>query len=174
MTSQRILLIGGLTLFIGSLGYGFFYDGFILRAGHASLGYNFDMAINMAVKGDIAMAGVYAGRFGAEAQAQELLARIPLHLALAGAMTTVPLWLAPRLEASERLKRILALFLVGGGFLLALGDYLQAATVVTGFGFYLVLAGYAWLALGLGGYLLYAVLFSWLQEGDSGGRQNRC
>lgn len=174
MTSQRILLIGGLALFLGSLGYGFFYDGFILPARHDSLGYNFDMAINMAVKGDVAMAGAYAGRFGAENQARELLARIPLHLALAGAMTTIPLWLAPRLDVSERLKRILAFFLVGGGLLLPLGDYLRAAAVSVGFGFYLVLAGYAWLALGLGGYLLYAVLYFWLQEGDPGGRQNRC
>lgn len=174
MTSQRILLIGGLALFLGSLGYGFFYDGFILPARHTSLGYNFDMAINMAVKGDIAMAGAYAGQFGAENQARELLARIPVHLALAGAMTTVPLWLAPRLEASERFKRILAFLLIGGGFLLPVGDYLQAATVSTGLGFYLVLAGYSWLALGLGGYLLYAVLYFWLQEGDPGGRQNRC
>lgn len=174
MTSQRILLIGGLALFLGSLGYGILYDGFILPSQHRSLGYNFDMAINMAVKGDVAMASAYAGRFGAENQARELLARIPLHLALAGAMTAVPLWLAPRLDMSERLKRIFAFFLVGGGFLLPLGDYLQAAAVSVGLGFYLVLAGYAWLMLSLAGYLLYAALNFWLEEGDSGRRRNRC
>lgn len=168
-----MLLMGGLALFLCSIGYGFYYDAFILSAQHNVLSYNFDMAINMAVKGDIAMAGAFAGQFAAESQARDILARIPLHLAIAGAMTAVPLWLAPRLAASERLKRILAFFLVGGGFLLALGDYLQAATDAAS-GFYLVAGGYAWLALGLAGYFIYAGLFVRL-EGETGGRrQNKC
>jgi len=175
VTSQRILLMGGLSLFLCSIGYGFYYDGFVLTTQHNSLSYNLDMAINMAVKGDIAMASSFAGRFGVENQARAILARIPLHFALAGAMTTVPLWLAPRLETSERLKRILAFLLIGGGFLLPLGDYLQVATSATGLGLYFVMGGYAWLAMGVGGYLLYAVLYVWLQEGDPGGRrQNKC
>jgi hypothetical protein len=163
MTSQRILFTGGLLLFLLSLAYGFFYDAFLLPARHQSLLYNLDMALNMAAKGDIAMSSAFAGQFARESGAGDLQARIPLHLALAGAMTAIPLWLTPRLAVSERMKRIMALFVVTGGLVLAAGD-LAAVAAAPAAGRYLILAGYAWLALGLAGYLLYAGLFVWLHE----------
>ncbi len=163
MTSQRILFSGGLLLFLLSIGYGLFYEGFLLPARHQALHYNLDMALNMAAKGDITMASAFAGQFGQESGAGEIQARIPLHLALAGAMTAIPLWLTPRLDISERMKRIMALFLVTGGLVLAAGD-LASVSAASALGRYLVLAGYAWLALGLLGYLLYAGLFVWLHE----------
>ncbi len=157
MTSQRILFLGGLLLFLLGVGYGLVYDGFILPAQHQSLLYNLDMALNMAAKGDIIMASAFAGQFGQDSAARDIQARIPLHLALAGAATVIPLWLAPRLDISERMKRVMALFIVTGGLVLAAGDFIALAAA--GPGRYLVLAGYAWLALGLFGYLLYAGLF---------------
>ncbi len=162
MTSQRILFSGGLLLFLLSIGYGLFYDGFVLPARHQSLLYNLDMALNMAAKGDIAMASAFAGQFGQESGARDIQARIPLHLALAGAMTAIPLWLTPRLDISERMKRVMALFIVTGGFVLAAGDFASIAALE--FGWYLLLAGYVWLALGLFGYLFYAALFDWPRE----------
>lgn len=163
MTSQRILFSGGLLLFLLSIGYGLLYDSFILPARHQALHYNLDMALNMAAKGDITMASAFAGQFGQENGAGEIQARISLHLALAGAMTAIPLWLTPRLDISERMKRIMALFLVTGGLVLAAGDF-ASISAAPALGRYLVLAGYAWLALGLSGYLLYAGLFVWLHE----------
>lgn len=165
MTSQRILLTGGLLLFLLSIGYGLVYDSFIQPAQRQAMLYSLDMALNMAVKGDLAMAGAFATQFGAEQAAETFQARIPLHLALAGAMTTAPLWLDTRLDVSERLKRIFALLIVSGGLLLAAGDFLRAAAPA-GFGLYLVLGGYVWLALGLTGYLIYAVLFAWLRPDE--------
>ncbi|HWQ62438.1 MAG TPA: hypothetical protein VN521_09020 [Negativicutes bacterium] len=162
MASQRILFLGGLLLFLLSIGYGLIYDGFILPVRQQSLLYNLDMALNMAAKGDITMASAFAGQFGQDSGARDAQARIPLHLALAGAATVIPLWLTPKLDISERMKRTLALFVVTGGLVLAAGDFAVAAAVLPGR--YLILAGYAWLALGLTGYLLYAVLFVWLHE----------
>lgn len=161
MSSQRILLIGGLLLFLLSVGYGLLYDGFIMFEQHRSLLYNLDMALNMATKGDLAMASAFAAQFGAENTTRDIQARIPLHLALAGAMTTVPLWITGKLDISERIKRIMALFIVFGGIVLAAGDFLQV-TMQPMVGYYLVLAGYAWLALGLLGYFVYAALYIWL------------
>ncbi|MDT8902953.1 hypothetical protein [Anaeroselena agilis] len=163
MTSQRILSSGGLLLFLLSVGYGLFNDVFLLPARHQAIHYNLDMALNMAVKGDITMASAFAGQFAQESGLREIQARIPFHLALAGAMTAIPLWLTPRLDISERMKRIMALFIVAGGLVLAAGDFAGVAAEPM-LGRYLVLAGYAWMALGLTGYLLYAGLFVWLHE----------
>lgn len=162
MTSQRILFLGGLLLFLLAIGYGLAYDAFILPARHQSLLYNLDMALNMATKGDITMAAAFAGQFGQDSAARDIQARIPLHLALAGAATAIPLWLAPRLDISERMKRMMALLIVSGGLLLAAGDL--AAVTAAPPGRYLMLAGYVWLALGLFGYLLYAAMFVRLHE----------
>lgn len=171
MNSQRILLVGGLVLFLLSIGFGLFYDAFILPEQHATETYNLDMALNMAAKGDIAMASAFAGQYGAERKTRDLQARIPLHLALAGAMTAVALYLTPRLDISERMKRIMALFIIFGGILLAAGDFLQVAMAPPGPGYYLTLAGYAWLGLALLGYLLYAALYIWLNAEEP--RQRR-
>jgi len=46
-----------LLLFLLSIGYGLFYESLVLPAQHRSILYNLDMALNMAAKGDIAMAG---------------------------------------------------------------------------------------------------------------------
>jgi hypothetical protein len=146
------------------VGYGLVYDGFIAHQRHRSLLYNLDMALNMATKGDLAMASAFAVQFGVESEIREIQARIPLHLALAGAMTVIPLWLAPMLDISERVKRIMALFIVCGGGLLAAGDFARVLLAPPAVGYYMVLAGYAWLGLGLAGYMLYALLFAWLNE----------
>lgn len=164
MSSQRILLTGGLLLFILSVVYGLIYDGFIMAAAHRSLVYNLDMALNMAAKGDVTMAGAFAAQFASESFTRDVGARISLHLALAGAMTTAPLWIAVKLDISERMKRVMALMIVGGGMLLALGDFVQVSTVQTAIGRYLALTGYVWLLLGLAGYLLYTALHIWLNE----------
>lgn len=166
MTSQRILVIGGMLLFSLSVGYGLLYDGFLAQHQHRSLLYNLDMALNMATKGDLAMASAFAAQFAAENEIREAQARIPLHLALAGAMTVIPLWLTPKLDISERMKRIMALFIVAGGAVLAAGDFAKVMMAPAAVGYYLLLAGYAWLALGLAGYMLYAVLYAWLQDDE--------
>ena len=163
MSSQRILLVGGFGLFLLSAVYGLLYDGFVAAEQQQSLLYNLDMALNMAAKGDLNMASAFAGQFGAESASRDIQARIPLHLALAGAMTIAPLWISPKLDISERLKRIMALFIVFGGAVLAAGDFLQVFGQRR-LGYYLVLAGYSWLTLGLAGYFLGAALFVWLQE----------
>lgn len=167
MNSQRILFVGGLLLFLLSLGYGLAFEGFIREARQQSLLYNLDMALNMAAKGDIAMASAFAGQFGVESRAGDIQARIPLHLALAGAMTAVPLWIAPRLEVSERMKRLMALLIVSGGIVLAAGDFVQLTAPSLRLGYFLALGGYAWLTLGLLGYLIYAALHIWLYEDET-------
>lgn len=164
MTSQRILFLGGLLLFLLAIGYGLTYDALILPAQQKSLLYNLDMALNMAAKGDITMASAFAGQFGQDSATRDIQARVSLHLALAGAATVIPLWLAPKLDISERMKRILALFIVTGGLVLAAGDLAAVTAALPGR--YLVLAGYVWLALGLFGYLLYAALFVRLHEDE--------
>jgi hypothetical protein len=164
VSSQRILLTGGLLLFIIGVGYGLVYDSFIMVQTHRSLAYNLDMALNMAAKGDVTMAGVFAEQFASESLTRDVGARIPLHLALAGAMTTAPLWIAAKLDISERMKRVMALMVVGGGLLLACGDFVQVGTAQMALGRYLALTGYVWLLLGLAGYLLYTALHIWLHE----------
>jgi hypothetical protein len=164
MSSQRILVIGGMLLFALSVGYGLFYDGFLAQHQHRSLLYNLDMALNMATKGDLAMASAFAAQFAAESETREAQARISLHLALAGAMTVIPLWLTPRLDVSERMKRMMALFIVAGGMVLAAGDFARVMLAPAAAGYYMVMAGYAWLGLGLAGYMLYAALSVWLND----------
>ncbi|MDR3566281.1 MAG: hypothetical protein P4N59_33265 [Negativicutes bacterium] len=163
MSSQNILLTGGLLLFLLGVGYGLVYDGLIMPENHRAMVYSLDMALNMAAKGDLTMASAFAGQYGDESFSRDIGVRIPLHLALAGAMTTLPLWIAVELDISERMKRTLALFMVGGGLLMALGDFLRIG-LRPAVGYYLVMAGYGWLFLGLAGYLLYAVLDIWLRE----------
>ena len=171
MTGQRILVVGGTLLFFLSVGYGLIYDGFLAQHQQRALLYNLDMALNMATKGDLAMASAFAAQFAAESETMEAQARIPLHLALAGAMTVIPLWLTPKLDISERMKRIMALFIVTGGAVLAAGDFAKAMMAPAAVGYYMVMAGYGWLALGLAGYMLYAVLHAWLQTDEPRSRR---
>lgn len=161
MNSQRILAAGGLVLFLLSTAYGLYYDFFLRQEQQISLLYSLDMALNMATKGDLTMASAFANDFAGLNQAQYLHTRIPLHLAMTAAMTSVPLWLAGKLDVSERMKRILSFFLIFGGLLLTSGDIVQLLGNAS-IGRYMVAGGYSWLALGLGGYLTYAALFVWL------------
>lgn len=170
MSSQRILLAGGLLLFILSAAYGAFYDSFMVFKLQRAIAYNLDMALNMAAKGDIAMAGAFAEQFARDSFVREVAGRIPFHLALAGAMTAVALWINSRLETSERVKRIMALMIVTGGLLLVLGDFVQLGAAQTS-GRYLVLVGYGWMILGLTGYLVYSLLHVWLTDPE--GRPKR-
>lgn len=163
MNSQRILFVGGLLLFLSSLAYGVFYDGYLAVENHRAVIYNLDMALNMAAKGDLTMASAFANEFGLESQTHDIQSRISLHLAVAGAMATTPLWILPKLDISERLKRVLALLIIFGGAVLAAGDFMQALGLVK-YGFYTVLAGYTWMALGLLGYFFYGLLAMWLNQ----------
>ncbi|SDF78148.1 hypothetical protein [Sporolituus thermophilus] len=172
MTSQRILAAGGLLLFLLSTAYSVYYDVFLRQEQHLALLYNLDMALNMATKGDLTMASAFARDYAGFAQAAYYHARIPVHLAAAGAMTAVPLWLAGKLDVSERMKRVLSLFLVTGGLVLAAGDWLQAIGQLP-IGRYLTFAGYTWLLLGLLGYTLYAALFAWLNAAPKPRRRQK-
>ena len=165
MTSQRILVVGGLLLFLLSTAYGLFYDGFLHDEQHQSLMYNFDMALNMAAKGDLATASAFAQQFSIETQIRDVQARIPMHLAIAGAMATTPIWLAPKLDISERIKGLLALLLLFGGAILATGDFIQALGQFKT-GYFITLAGYVWMTLGLLGYFLYTLIFIWVNQAE--------
>lgn len=163
MTSQRILTAGGLILFLLSAASGLYYDLILRPAQHTAAFYTFDMALNMAVKGDPAMAAAFAGEFASRQAQLEIQARLPQHLAFAGAAAMAPVLLAAKLAVSQRMERVLALLIIGGGLLLATGDILQLMQLAS-VGRYIVLGGYAWIALGLSGYALYAALFSWLHS----------
>lgn len=165
MNSQRILVIGGMLLFLLSTAYSLFYDGFLHQEQHQVLMYNLDMALNMAAKGDLTTASAFAQEFGVESQTRDVQARIPWHLAIAGAMAIAPVWLTPRLDISERMKRLLALLILSGGVILAAGDFIQTIGQSKA-GYYMTLAGYSWMVLGLSGYFLYALLFIWLNQED--------
>jgi hypothetical protein len=162
MNSQRILLVGALLLFLSSTMYGLFYDGFLQQAQQQSLLYNLDMAINMATKGDLITASAFAQQFAVENRAKDIQARIPLHLAVAGAMATAPALLLPKLDISEPLKQVLALLIVFGGAVLAFGDFIQSGGQHQ-LGYYVTMAGYAWIVLGLTGYFLSNLISNWLQ-----------
>lgn len=161
MNSQRILSIGGLMLFLLSIGYSLYYDIFLRTAQNQSLIYSLDMALNMATKGDLTTASAFAGEFGRVSQLMARQSRIPQHLAVAGAMIIAPTWLVPKLDISERLQRILALLMVMGGLLLAAGEFAQTLGIVK-IGRYTSLMGYAWLGIGLGSYLVFGLVFLWL------------
>lgn len=162
MTSQRILLLGGMFLFVLSCLTGLYYDLVLRPLQHSAVSYTLDMALNMAVKGDPAMAAAFAGEYASHSLVQEIQSRLPLHLAFAGAAALVPLYLTVRIDMGERIKRLLALFIIGGGLLLAAGDMLQIMGRHS-MGRWTVLGGYAWTLLGLGGYALYAAVFAWIQ-----------
>ncbi len=165
MNSQRILVIGGMLLFLLSAAYGLFYDGFLHQEQNQVLMYNLDMALNMAAKGDLTTASAFAQEFGIESQTRDVQAHIPWHLAVAGATAIAPVWLAPKLDISERMKRLLALLILSGGVVLAGGDFIKAMGHLKT-GYYMTLTGYAWMALGLLGYFLYALLYIWLNQED--------
>lgn len=161
MTSQRILLAGGLLLFLLSAFAGLYYDLVLRPEQHIAASYTLDMALNMATKGDPAMAAAFAGEFASLSLLQEIYARLPLHLAFAGAAAIAPVWITARLDTSERLKKLLALLIVAGGLLLGAGDLVQIMGHTLP-GRYIVLSGYSWIALGLGAFSLYGGLFIWL------------
>lgn len=161
--SQRILFIGALLLFLSSLAYGLFYDGYLAKINNQAVIYNLDMALNMAAKGDLTMSSAFANEFGIESELRDIQSRISLHLALAGAMAIAPLWIIPKLDMSERMKRVLALLIIMGGIILAGGDIIQAFGHIK-IGSYIVLAGYSWMALGLLGYFLYGLLALWINS----------
>jgi hypothetical protein len=161
MTSQRILLAGGLLLFLLSAFTGLYYDLILRPEQHTAVSYTLDMALNMATKGDPAMAAAFAGEFASLSLLQEIQARLPSHLAFAGAAAIAPVWIVAKLDISERMKQMLALLIVAGGLLLGAGDILQSMGYSLQ-GRYVVLGGYAWIALGLSAFSLYAGLFIWL------------
>lgn len=174
MRSEHILVTGGLGLFFASVVSCLYGDGWAWPRQQAVAMYSFQMALNMAATGDLAMLGAFVEQFGRDSVAGLSLYRLPWHLALAGALTVLPLWLMPRLqEVSERMKRLLALLLVGGGVLLGMGDLFQAAELANA-SYYALLAGYVWLALGLFGFLLYTVLLAWQQVDREQSRGKRC
>jgi len=163
VTSQRILVVGGLLLLLLSAGYGVLYDGIIMEERYQEMRYNLDMALNKAVQGDPVLAGRFAKQFVANSEQKDRQARVQQFLVLAGAAAGLALWLAPKLTIRESVKRIFALLIVGGGGLLALGGLLRAWEG-NDWTFYLVIGGYAWILLGLVGYLLYSLLYIWLND----------
>ncbi len=158
MDSQRILAVGGLILSLAGAAFGLLYDAFLLREQQYSLTYHLAMAVNMAAKGDLAMAGAFVEKYGAESWRSSVLGRIPFQLLLTGAIAAIPLWLMSKLDISERMKRMLALLLLSGGAIAALGNCLQATERFAA-GLWLVLGGYSWMAVSLLGYLIYGILF---------------
>lgn len=172
MRMNRILLIGSLLLFLSGICYAMFYQVFLRTVQQQALLYTSDMALNMAVKGDFAAASAFAVQHQAEAAAQDLHNRIPLHLMLTGALGAILLVAGSYVEAGERLQRIFSLLVVLGGFLLAAGDILTLYTL-TGPGSLAILAGFSWMALGLTGYIIYLLLFIWLHEPPKSSRRRR-
>lgn len=163
MNSQRILLLGSLLLFGAGITYSIFYH-LILSGVHAhSLLYNLDMALNMAVKGDFETSSAFALAYRDEAAAREIHNRIPLELMLSGALCC-PLLIADRyVEASETMKRIFALLVISGGFILASGEIITVYGPEH-WGILITLGGYTWLGSGLLGYLIYTVLYMWAYD----------
>lgn len=172
MNVNRILLIGSLLLFLSGICYSLFYHVFLQTAQQQALLYNFDMALNMAVKGDFETASAFAVQYQAEAAAQDIHNRIPLHLMLSGALGAALLFAGKHIEASERMQRIFSLLVVLGGFLLAAGDIL-ALYIPNMTAFLTILAGFGWMAFGLIGYIIYLLLFMWLNEPPKSNRGRR-
>lgn len=172
MTSQRILLIGGLLLFLSGVCYAMFYHVFLQHSYQQSLLYNLDMSLNMAVKGDFEAATAFAMQYSSESAAHTIHNRIPLYLMLTGILTA-PLLIASRhIETSERMQRIFALLVVLGGFMLASGDIITVYGPEK-LGFLTSLGGYSWIIFGLLGYIIYTVLYMWLHETPKANRNKR-
>lgn len=172
MNSQRILLIGGLLLFLSGITYGVIYHLFLNPAYQQSILYNLDMALNMTVKGDFEAASAFAVQYQAEAAAHEIHSRIPLELMLTGVLSA-PLLIASRyIETSERMQRIFALLVVLGGFVLVSGDIISVYGPQR-LGFLVTLGGYSWVALGLLGYTLYIALYMWLHNTPKANRRHQ-
>ncbi len=171
MSSQRILVAGSFVLFLTGLLYGVLYDSYLAAENRQAIVYHLDMALNMATKGDLAMASAFAKQFGIASQINEIQSRISFHLILAGAMALIPLWVLPNLDISESLSRVLALFIICGGGLWAAGDLVQAMSHPLA-GRYIVLTGYSWLLIGLAGYCFYSLLAMWLKPGQARRRRS--
>lgn len=170
MISQRILTAGGLLLFLLSATSGLYYDIVLRPEQQAAVSYTFDMALNMAVKGDPAMAAAFAGEFASRSSIQDIQSRLPQHLAYAGAAALAPVVLATKLAVSQRMERVLALLIIAGGLLLGIGDIVQLVGNMQ-LGRYLVFGGYTWIVLGLAGYALYSILFIWLSAAPQSKRR---
>lgn len=172
MTSQRILLIGGLLLFLSGISYAMFYH-IILQYGYQqSLLYNLDMALNMAVKGDFEAASAFAMQYNSESAAHTIHIRIPLYLMLTGVLTAPLLMASKHIEASERMQRIFALLVVLGGFMLASGEIITVYGPEK-LGYLISLGGYSWIFFGLLGYIIYTMLYMWLHETPKANRNKR-
>lgn len=172
MTSQRILLIGGLLLFLSGICYAMFYHVFLEHAYQQSLLYNLDMSLNMAVKGDFEAASAFAVQYSSESAANTIHSRIPIYLMLAGTLTALLLIASRHIEASERMQRIFSLLVVLGGFVLASGEIITVYGPEK-IGFITSLGGYSWIFFGLFGYIIYTVLFMWLHETPKTSRNKR-
>ena len=169
MSSQRILLIGGLLLFLAGITYGLYYHLMVNTANQHSLLYNIDMALNMAVKGDFETASAFAEQYRAESAAQEIHRRIPLELMITG-LLSAPLIIASRyIEASERQQRVFALLVVLGGFILASGDIITIYGPER-WGYLIMLGGYSWILFGLLGYIIYTALYMWMYDTSKSSR----
>ncbi|MBP2653952.1 MAG: hypothetical protein H6Q73_1521 [Firmicutes bacterium] len=161
MTSQRISLVGGLLLLLLSVLSGIVYDCLLMEEYHQEMVYNLEMAADMATKGEGALASTYIRQFGVISEVNNIESRIQTVLVLAGVMTLMPLWLTSKSGFSERMKRIMALFIIFGGLILATGGLLWNLTgAAVAYCFFV--AGYGWLLVGGFGYFIYAVLFVWL------------
>jgi hypothetical protein len=161
MTSQRILVVGGTLLLLLSVFSAIVYDCLLMEEYHREMVYNLEMAIDMAAKGEGAIASTYIRQFGVISEVNNIESRIQTFLVSAGVMTMLPLWLTSELNLSERMKRIMALFNIFGGLILAMGGWLWnwAGTTIS---YYFFVMGYGWLLVGGFGYFIYAVLYVWL------------
>jgi hypothetical protein len=162
MNNRRILLLGSYLLFFTCLLYNIYFNEFMKEECQTVIIYNLDMALNMAVKGDLVTASTFAREFGQETKTLDFFSRVSRDLSLSGIICLAPLWIIPKLEyTSETTKNILAILLVLFGILPAVGDWLQALAVsVTGR--YLTFCGYIGLAAGLICYLFFAAVTLWL------------
>ncbi|MDD4602074.1 hypothetical protein SDC9_22902 [bioreactor metagenome] len=163
MTSQRILLIGGLLLFLSGLAYSLFYHIILNAINQHSLLYNLDMAFNMTAKGDFETASAFAIQYRIEAAAHQIHSRIPLQLMLTGLLSAPLLIASQYIEASERLQQIFALLIVLGGFILASGEIITVYGPEHG-GNFITVGGYSWIFFGLLGYVIYTALYMWLHD----------
>jgi len=158
MNGRRILVVGGMLLLLAGLSYAAVYVAVFSQALAKMQLLNLQVALDMAVKGQLEMARGYAQEFHNLQRRQLLHWLVPLHLILGGLTALAISSFIRALELKKKWEKILSYLLILGGVLASAGFLAQ----LIGYGFYgwgISLLGYVWLLIGVSGYVSMLVLY---------------
>lgn len=162
MNSSRILLASSLLFLLLSILTGVIYSSYYQSILEQKTFANLDLALNMAIKGDIIMSSQFAMLYAKDLNKLLILNSLPNHLMVLGIAMLVPLFILPKLNINKLISLCLALNMLIGSLLIISSDFHQFLLGIKNN--YLILGGYLLIGFTLFYYALISALQLWLKQ----------